>query len=94
MSLLPSSMQPFVGISPRQPPASGLHALEDGLLDYAPQVNGNDALNLSKLYIELDQVEHCKPYVVDPTLSETDRDARFKEIKAHTTAIQREFINS
>ncbi|RQM19462.1 hypothetical protein B5M09_011255, partial [Aphanomyces astaci] len=62
--------------------------------DYAPQVNGNDALNLSKLFIELDQVEHCKPYVVDPTLSETDRDARFKEIKAHTTAIQREFINS
>ncbi|RQM29855.1 hypothetical protein B5M09_012290, partial [Aphanomyces astaci] len=31
-------------------------------------------------------------YVVDPTLSETDRDARLAEIKAHTTAIQREII--
>ncbi|RHY93109.1 hypothetical protein DYB31_016331, partial [Aphanomyces astaci] len=29
---------------------------------------------------------------VDPTLSETDRDARLAEIKAHTTAIQREAI--
>ncbi|RLO01989.1 hypothetical protein DYB28_015493, partial [Aphanomyces astaci] len=30
---------------------------------------------------------------VDPTLSETDREARLAEIKAHTTAIQREVIS-
>ncbi|RHZ31779.1 hypothetical protein DYB37_012388 [Aphanomyces astaci] len=42
--------------------------------------------------LELDQVEHSELYVVDPTLSETDRDARLAEIKAHTTTIQREVI--
>ncbi|KAF0776063.1 hypothetical protein AaE_000237, partial [Aphanomyces astaci] len=91
----------------RRPPASGLHALENRLMsqatsrdlaefystqDYAPQGNRIDALNISKMYLELDQVVHSELYVVDPTLSETDRDARLAEIKAHTTAIQREVI--
>ncbi|RQM31342.1 hypothetical protein B5M09_013413 [Aphanomyces astaci] len=53
--------------------------------DYVPQGNRIDALNISKMY--LDQVEHSEFYVVDPTLSVTDRDARLAEIKAHTTAI-------
>ncbi|RHZ25009.1 hypothetical protein DYB37_008062 [Aphanomyces astaci] len=60
--------------------------------DYVPQGNRIDALNISKMYLELDQVEHSELYVVDPSLSETDRDARLAEIKAHTTAIQREVI--
>ncbi|RLO00780.1 hypothetical protein DYB28_009590, partial [Aphanomyces astaci] len=54
--------------------------------DYARQGNRIDALNISKMYLELDQVEL---YVVDPTLSETDRDARLAGIKAHMTTIQR-----
>ncbi|RHZ27867.1 hypothetical protein DYB37_012082 [Aphanomyces astaci] len=53
--------------------------------DYVPQGNRIDALNISKMY--LNQVEHSELYVVDPTLSVTDRDARLAEIKAHTTAI-------
>ncbi|RLO06104.1 hypothetical protein DYB28_003264 [Aphanomyces astaci] len=60
--------------------------------DYVPQGNRIDVLNISKMYLELDQVVHSELYVVDPTLSETDRDARLAEIKAHTTAIQREVI--
>ncbi|RHY03593.1 hypothetical protein DYB25_013104 [Aphanomyces astaci] len=60
--------------------------------DFVPQGNRIDALNICKMYLELDQVEHSELYVVDPTLSETDRDARLAEIKAHTTAIQREVI--
>ncbi|RLO06662.1 hypothetical protein DYB28_012804 [Aphanomyces astaci] len=60
--------------------------------DYVPQGNRTDALNIIKMYLELDQVEHSELYVVDPTLSETDRDARLAEIKAYTTAIQREVI--
>ncbi|RLN89766.1 hypothetical protein DYB28_012768 [Aphanomyces astaci] len=58
--------------------------------DYVPQANRIDALNISKMYLELDQVEHSELDVVDLTLSATDRDARLAEIKAHTTAIQRE----
>ncbi|RHZ09345.1 hypothetical protein DYB26_009094 [Aphanomyces astaci] len=61
--------------------------------DYVPQGNRIDALNVSKMYLELDQVEHSELYVVDLTLSETDRDARLEEIKAHVTAIQREVIS-
>ncbi|RLO07038.1 hypothetical protein DYB28_004899, partial [Aphanomyces astaci] len=60
--------------------------------DYVPQGNRIDALIISKMYLELDQVEHSEVYVVDPTLAEIDRDARRAEIKAHTTAIQREII--
>ncbi|RHZ13160.1 hypothetical protein DYB31_011760, partial [Aphanomyces astaci] len=58
--------------------------------DYVPQGNRIDALNISKMYLVLDQVKHSELYVIDPTLSATDRDARLAEIKAHTTAIQRE----
>ncbi|RLO03471.1 hypothetical protein DYB28_012778, partial [Aphanomyces astaci] len=60
--------------------------------DYVPQCNCIDALNISKMYLELDQVEHSELYVVDPTLSSTDRNARLAEIKARTTANQREVI--
>ncbi|RLO12812.1 hypothetical protein DYB28_011767, partial [Aphanomyces astaci] len=107
MSLLPSSVQPFVGT-----PLDDLRPLaytlwQNGPLvpnhvprpaefystkDYVPQGNRIDALNVSKMYLELDQVEHSELYVVDLTLSETDRDARLAEIKAHTTAIEREVI--
>ncbi|RHY12986.1 hypothetical protein DYB25_008869 [Aphanomyces astaci] len=59
---------------------------------YVPQGNRIDALNISKMYLELDQVEHSELYVVGPTLSETDRDACLAEIKAHTTAIKGEVI--
>ncbi|ETV72929.1 hypothetical protein H257_12258 [Aphanomyces astaci] len=54
--------------------------------------NRIDDLNINKMYLELDQVEHCNSYVVDPTLSETDLDARLEEIKPQTTIIQREVI--
>ncbi|KAF0707859.1 hypothetical protein AaE_013443 [Aphanomyces astaci] len=60
--------------------------------DYVHQGNRIDAINISKMYLELDQVEHSELYVVDPTLSETDRYARLAKIKAHTTAILREVI--
>ncbi|RHY90225.1 hypothetical protein DYB37_012847 [Aphanomyces astaci] len=60
--------------------------------DYVPQGNRINALNISKMYLELDQVEHSELYVVNPTLSETDHDARLAEIKAYATAIQREVI--
>ncbi|RLO00882.1 hypothetical protein DYB28_005954 [Aphanomyces astaci] len=68
------------------------YSTKDYTKDYVPQGNRIDALNISKMYLELDQVEHSELYVVDPTLSETDRDARLAEIKAHITAIQREVI--
>ncbi|RHZ14430.1 hypothetical protein DYB31_008557 [Aphanomyces astaci] len=107
MSLLPSSVQPFVGT-----PLDDLRSLAYTLWktdflsqatsrdlaefystqDYVPQEIRIDALNISKMYLELDEVEHSELYVVDPTLSETNRDARLAEIKAHTTAIQREVI--
>ncbi|RLO09159.1 hypothetical protein DYB28_003542 [Aphanomyces astaci] len=107
MSLLPSSVQPFVAtpLDDLRPLAYTLwktdflsQATSRDLAefystkDYVPQGNRIDALNISKMYLELDQVEHSELYVVDPTLSETDRDARLAEIKAHTTAIQREVI--
>ncbi|RLO09786.1 hypothetical protein DYB28_006395 [Aphanomyces astaci] len=44
------------------------------------------------MYLELAQVEQSDLNVVDLTRSETDRDARLTEIKAHATAIQREVI--
>ncbi|RHY67224.1 hypothetical protein DYB34_013942, partial [Aphanomyces astaci] len=108
MSLLPSSVQPFVGtpLDDLRPLAYTLwktdflsQATSRDLAefystkDYVPQGNRIDALNISKMYLELDQVEHSELYVVDPTLSETDREARLAEIKAHTTAIQREVIS-
>ncbi|ETV85573.1 hypothetical protein H257_03281 [Aphanomyces astaci] len=86
MSLLPSSVQRFVGT-----PLDDLRPLAYTLC-YVPQGNRIDALNISKMYLELDQVEHSELYVVDPTLSSTDRDARLAEIKARTTANQREVI--
>ncbi|RLO07760.1 hypothetical protein DYB28_004320 [Aphanomyces astaci] len=127
MSLLPFSVQPFVGtpLDDLRPLAYTLwktdflsKATSRDLAefyctkDYVPQGNRIDALNISKMYLELDQVEHSELYVVDPslsetdrdalehselyvvdpTLSETDRDARLAEIKAYTTAIQREVI--
>ncbi|RLO05531.1 hypothetical protein DYB28_007383 [Aphanomyces astaci] len=107
MSLLPSSVQLFVGtpLDDLRPLAYTLwktdflsQATSRDLAefystkDFVPQGNRIDALNISKMYLELDQVEHSELYVVDPTLSETDRDARLAEIKAHTTAIQREVI--
>ncbi|ETV65210.1 hypothetical protein H257_18024 [Aphanomyces astaci] len=60
--------------------------------DYVHHSNRIDALNISKMYLQLDQVEHSELHVVDPTLSETDRNSRLAEIKARTTAIQREVI--
>ncbi|RLO08453.1 hypothetical protein DYB28_013114 [Aphanomyces astaci] len=107
MSPLPSSVQPFVGtpLDGLRPLAYTLwktdflsQATSRDLAefystkDFVPQGNRIDALNISKMYLELDQVEHSELDVVDPTLSETDRDARLAEIKAHTTAIQREVI--
>ncbi|KAF0763397.1 hypothetical protein AaE_003197, partial [Aphanomyces astaci] len=107
ISLLPSSVQPFVGtpLDDLRPLAYTLwktdflsQATSRDLTefystqDYVPQGNRIHALNISKMYLELDQVEHSELCVVDPTLSETDRDARLAEIKAHTTAIQREAI--
>ncbi|RHY90737.1 hypothetical protein DYB35_012641 [Aphanomyces astaci] len=107
MSLLPSSVQPFVGtpLDDLRPLAYTLWKTDllsqttsrdlaefYSTKDYVPQGNRIDALNISKMYLVLDQVEHSELYVVDPTLSETDRDARLAEIKAHTTAIQREVI--
>ncbi|RHY71164.1 hypothetical protein DYB30_008495 [Aphanomyces astaci] len=56
--------------------------------------NRIDDLNINKMYLELDQVEHFNSYVVDPTLSDTDRDVRLAEIKPHTRVIQREVIIS
>ncbi|KAF0755393.1 hypothetical protein AaE_004985 [Aphanomyces astaci] len=101
MSLVPSSVQPFVGttLDDLRPLAytlwktdflsqatsrdlAGFYSTQD----YVPQGNRINALNISKTYLELDQVEHSELYVVDPTLSEPDRDARLAEIKAHTTA--------
>ncbi|RQM23294.1 hypothetical protein B5M09_000681 [Aphanomyces astaci] len=107
MNLIPPSVQPFCGNPTRRPSGSDLHLVEDGLLvprgvrdlaqfysapHCALQGNSIEALNISKMYLELDQVKHSELYIVDPTLSETDRDARLAEIKAHTTAIQREVI--
>ncbi|RHZ40691.1 hypothetical protein DYB26_016353 [Aphanomyces astaci] len=107
MSLLPSSVQPFVGtpLDDLRPLAYALwqtdflsQAISRDLAefystkDFVPQGNRIDALNISKMYLELDQVEHSELYVIDPTLLETDRDARLAEIKAHTTTIQREVI--
>ncbi|RHY62550.1 hypothetical protein DYB38_013951, partial [Aphanomyces astaci] len=107
MSLLPSSVQPFVGtpLDDLRPLAYALwqtdflsQATSRDLAefystkDFVPQGNRIDALNISKMYLELDQVEHSELYVIDPTLLETDRDARLAEIKAHTTTIQREVI--
>ncbi|RLO05565.1 hypothetical protein DYB28_005876 [Aphanomyces astaci] len=107
MSLLPSSVQPFVGtpLDDLRPLAYTLWKTDFlsqatsrdlakfySTTDHVPQGNRIDALNISKMYLELDQVEHYELYVVDPTLSATDRDARLAEIKAHTTAIQREVI--
>ncbi|ETV73092.1 hypothetical protein H257_11916 [Aphanomyces astaci] len=57
--------------------------------DYVRQGNRIDALNISKMYLELDQVEL---YVVGPTLSETDRDARLAGIKTQMTTIQRRYL--
>ncbi|RHY66197.1 hypothetical protein DYB38_006499 [Aphanomyces astaci] len=108
MSLLPSSVQPSMGtpLDGLRPLAYSLwkmdvlsQATSRELAEfysaphYVPQGNRIDALNISKMYLELDQVEHSELYVVGPTLSETDRDACLAEIKAHTTAIQREVIN-
>ncbi|KAF0746835.1 hypothetical protein AaE_007974, partial [Aphanomyces astaci] len=105
MSLLPSSAQPFVGTPLDDLRPLAYTIWQNGPLvpnhvprpaefystkDYVPQGNRIDALNVSKMYLELDQVEHSELYVVDLTLSETDRDARLAEIKAHTTAMQGE----
>ncbi|RQM30517.1 hypothetical protein B5M09_012896 [Aphanomyces astaci] len=107
MSLLPSSVQTFVDtpLDDLQPVAYTLwktnflsQATSSDLAElystphYVPQGNRIDALNTSKMHLELDQVEHSEHYVVHRSLSETDRDARLAEIKAHTTAIQREVI--
>ncbi|RHZ31396.1 hypothetical protein DYB31_013638, partial [Aphanomyces astaci] len=81
MSLLPSSVQPFVGT-----PLDDLRPLAYALwkTEFLSQATSRD---LAEFYSTQDYL-----YVVDPTLSETDRDARLAEIKAHTTAIQREVI--
>ncbi|RQM19535.1 hypothetical protein B5M09_011448 [Aphanomyces astaci] len=107
MSLLPSSVQPFVGtpLDDLRPLAYTLwktdflsQATSRDLAefystpDYVPQGNRIDALNISKKYLVLDQFKHSELYVIDPTLSATDRDARLAEIKAHTTAIQRDTL--
>ncbi|RHZ02156.1 hypothetical protein DYB26_015125 [Aphanomyces astaci] len=55
-------------------------------------MNSSGVLLLATAKDPTDQVEHSELYVVEPTLWETDRDARLAEIKAHTTAIQREVI--
>ncbi|ETV72940.1 hypothetical protein H257_12271 [Aphanomyces astaci] len=69
MSLLPSSVQPFVG-----PPLKDLHPLAYTLwkTDILSQASSRDVVD--KMYLELDQVEHSERNVVDPTLSETNRD--------------------
>ncbi|RHY82265.1 hypothetical protein DYB31_016772, partial [Aphanomyces astaci] len=75
MSLLPSSVQPFVGtpLDDLRPLAYTLwktdflsQATSRDLAefystkDYVPQGNRIDALNISKMYLELDQVEHSE----------------------------------
>ncbi|RHY99215.1 hypothetical protein DYB31_015703, partial [Aphanomyces astaci] len=107
MSLLPSSVQPFVG-TPLDILRSQAYTLWKmdfwsqatshdiseffSTKDYVPQGNGIDTLDISKMYLELAQVEHSELNVVDLTPSETDRDARLTEIKAHATATQRDVI--
>ncbi|RHY83483.1 hypothetical protein DYB37_008347 [Aphanomyces astaci] len=102
MSLLPSSVQPFMGT-----PLDDLRPLTYTLCntdflsqatsrdlaefystqDYVSQGNLIDELNINKMYLELDQVDHSELYVTHPTLSETDRNARLVQTKEHTTAI-------
>ncbi|RHY40510.1 hypothetical protein DYB38_014019 [Aphanomyces astaci] len=96
MGLLSSSVQPFVGtpFDELRPLAytvwktdSLTQAMSRDLSefystpDHVPQRNRIDALNISKTYLELDQVEHSELYVVNPTLSETDRERLFERIK-------------
>ncbi|RLO03908.1 hypothetical protein DYB28_008698, partial [Aphanomyces astaci] len=89
MGLLSSSVQPFVDtpfddLRPLAYTVGKTDSLTQAMSrdlsefystpDHVPQRNRIDALNISKMYLELDQVEHSEPYVVNPTLSETDRE--------------------
>ncbi|ETV77361.1 hypothetical protein H257_08797 [Aphanomyces astaci] len=90
MSLLPSSVQPFVGT-----PLDELRPLVYTLWKtyFLSQAKFRDIaeFNSTKDHHDVPRArlsEHSELYVVDPTLSATDRDACLAEIKAHTTAIQ------
>ncbi|RHY83413.1 hypothetical protein DYB26_000418 [Aphanomyces astaci] len=99
MGLLSSSVQPFVGtpfdeLRPLAYTVGKTDSLTQAMSrdlsefystpDHVPQRNRIDALNISKTYLELDQVEHSELYVVNPTLSETDRERRLLGV---TTAL-------